>query len=256
MPLSHCPFVFCLSRRTAALLLMGAALAFPSRCPAQAQQPAESAAPGSIDLPQPLPPSVPRARIVETLPASRFYFNPVPIRSHVGMRVTIGGGAMFTQGAPASAPGGVLHIDAGIVSRIIRSRTSRPLGRLWQSAIWQSIGYAYSYSAAAGEDAAARHFFAGGLGIGVHKASEPTGTQTSRRGGDSASVALGWTPSILLGRTQGSFAIGARSTFSIELYRHIVGLHLSYEFIHVWNGAFLHDGNLSLSFDPFGFLRY
>lgn len=232
---------------------MGAALSFPSRSPAQALQPAESA---GLELPQPLPPNVQRARVVETLPAPRFYFNPVPIRSHVGMRVTIGGGAIFTQGAPASAVGGVLHIDAGLVSRIIRSHGSRPLGRLWQSAVWQSIGYAYSYSAAAGEDAAARHFFAGGLGIGVHKASEPAGTTSSRRSGDTASVALGWTPSILLGRTQGSFALGARSTFSIELYRHIVGLHLSYEFIHVWNGAFLHDGNLALSFDPFGFLRY
>lgn len=238
-------------RRQAARLLLGAAvLGSPLRARAQVQAPDPTT--GRLELPEPLPPNVQRTRVVEALPASRYYFNPVHIRSHFGLRVALGGGVQYLQAEPTSALGGTFHLDVAMVGRVIRRSTARPFGRLWQTALWNSVGYSYTYSAAEG---AGRHLFAGGFGVGVHKAGPPAVSDSGSTRETTARVALGWTPHILLGRAQGEFALGARSVFSLELFRHLVGIHLTYDFIHIWNGAFVHDGSLSISIDPFGLIR-
>lgn len=211
-----------------------------------------------LSLPEPLPPAVQRVEIHERLPAPRYYFDPPSARFHYGLRVALGGGAQWPSDG-GNTPFGAFHLDIALAGRQPFKLPRRGPGGYWQPAIWSTAGYFYGY---APSDGSARNFFVGGLGVGTHliraAALRPSDSSLLDRGKNERPtvLALGWTPNIMLGRTLGSFALGVRNVLSVEVFKHVLGIHLSYDFIYVWQGLYIHDAAVSLSFDPVGLLRY
>jgi hypothetical protein len=228
-----------------------------------AAEPTETpSAPPRLGLPEPLPAQVTRQPVVAKLPEPRYYFNPPLIRPHFGLRVALGGGVQAELDprfdsplAPnVRRPSGDLHLDVSGAGRFPIKISYPGLGGYWQTAVWTQGGYSYTYSAA---DSLARHFFVGGLGVGIHKAGARRERETSnRRSRDEhpSSISFGWTPNILLGRAFDAFAVGVRNVLSMEIYKQILGLHLTYDFIYSPQGTLIHDGFVSISFDPFGWV--